>query len=175
MTKIKRIALIVLLLPIYFFAIRPIRAAIIEYWIYPETTSIVISKKDFRITKIRSVTIRIDKKDKNKKYGEITSFKVPFGVYFIFSLIIIVGLDIRWRWMLGISTYHLIIFLIGYGLLIVGLQETYILLKFISLLNSYLLPAFSFGIVAFAWFNEKGKTIDGQNMQPVTEPLYPHK
>ena len=164
MHLIKRSLLIIIFIAIYFVLIRPLRAAVIKHLIYPNTIETL--KPTFsKITIDNSVAMGILIKRSHNSFKKII-YKVPFGGFLLLSTIFIVGLGLEWKWIKWLVVIHGLFFLIETLLLFGGLYVLGYLFYGLTLINVYLIPPVSFGIVAFAWYAKK-QELEERNMMEI--------
>ena len=153
---VRRFIVIVIIIAFYFIVIRPIRSLIIRRLIYPTVKTVAPKNSGFKVSFYNKVTIQLltdNFEGKPKEY----MYKIVFGGFLLLSAIFLVGLNIGWKWLGWVFGFHCVIFILETGMLFGGLGGFYFLLSCIKLLNQYIVPAFSFGIVAFAWYQRKNE------------------
>ena len=154
MLWVKRGVLVVLVTVFYFLAFRRLRVLINTHWTYPTALSLAKKQTDIVIKHKNLVSIQILFPKKIITPHKF-NYKIAFGGYLLLSVIFISGLGLEARWILWLLVVHSIIFIFETGMLLGGLSYCRYLLDGVELLNRYLSPAFSFGIVALAWYMKK--------------------
>ena len=154
MPSIKRSFLLIGLIVFYFLAWRPFRSLVIQHWIYPATYAIVNGQKGITIKKSNSVSFLVVQAKKTG-HPQKRMYKMAFGGYMLLSIIFLAGLGLDARWVILLFFFQAVFFVLETGMLLGGLYGWRFLFWGMDLLNLYLLPAFSFGIVAIVWYSEK--------------------
>lgn len=157
MRRIKQAALILIVLGFYVLVIHRLRAAVVQGWLYPEIALMGKTQNNIKVSLYNPVSIKILL---NKEFGHSQTFtyKIPFGLYLVLAVIFFIITEADWIWLMWLFLLHLICFVIETWLLFGGIHGLNFLIEGMDLVNRYLIPAFSFGVVAVAWYSKKRKT-----------------
>jgi|8_EtaG_2_1085327.scaffolds.fasta_scaffold15216_4 hypothetical protein len=144
---LKRILLIILFVGFYFIGLRPIRSNVADLI----KSKIEVSGVDqFQQSSVGITTVYSDG-DFSKKFV----FKVPFGMFFLFSSVCLIWLQARWKDFGILILIQLGFWIIAFLSFIPGSNGNLFFLEIMDFLTRYLSPLASLGLPIYIMYRRK--------------------
>ncbi|MBO6792736.1 MAG: hypothetical protein JJ895_02405 [Balneolaceae bacterium] len=153
---LKKVLIVLAVAVIYFFGIRELRKSIHEIYrgtLLPNDYGIVNEDLSFYAQSSVSFTFCND----CEEYGKGWQFKIPFGSFFLFSVIGLVLIGVDHIPYIVLSGFHFMMGILTLILVCLAINYTSSLLIIVDFISRYLLPLGSFGYVAFVYGKSKMK------------------
>jgi glucan phosphoethanolaminetransferase (alkaline phosphatase superfamily) len=143
---------VVILLLIYIFGLRPLRRIITQQLVLPAVNAHV-RKHPFPY-KITNKGTAVTFTSRRNHETRILRYQPQLGLFFLAALIVLVFIATRSKWYLYLIIFHVLLMFMMFGILYLSLKDWYAGFSIIDFLVRYLIPGLTFGYAAFVYHRE---------------------
>ncbi|RNC86041.1 MAG: hypothetical protein ED557_04525 [Balneola sp.] len=157
MPLLKKLLLLTIVVIVYFFGIRNLRSLVHDFHlgsVLPTSSGLIDGDTSLSFYSQSSVSYTFYY---NSDSSYTWVYKIPYGAFFLFSLLGLILIDAKRVDYLILIGIHFTSGLISFLFLLVGINFYHYLLIVPDLLSRYLVPLFSLGLVGFAYLKKDGK------------------
>ena len=145
----KKLILILIFVVAYFSMLRPVRSY------SAKALKSVVEIKQFETYSQSSVSITIIYKDQD--FSKEFPFKMPFGMFFLFSGISLIMINVSTKELAILCIIQISFWLLAFLAMLIGSKGSLFFLEIMDMILRYLLPLFSLGFPAYLIMKKKMK------------------
>jgi hypothetical protein len=157
---------VVVLLLIYIFGLRPLRRIITQQLILPAIMARAHNRPfPYKITNKGTAVTFTSRRNHETR---ILRYQPQLGLFFLAAFIVLVFITTHPKWYVCLIIFHLLLIFIVFGILYLSLEGWYTGFSIIDFLVRYLIPGLTFGYAAFVYHRESQPLSDAiiRNKRP---------